>query len=131
MVKRTRVWILASLCVLTVALAPATAVAQETTTEAGGIGIAAAFGSILYAPVKVAYALGGGVVGGLAWLFAAGDSDVAAPIWNRAVRGDYVLTPHHVRGEQPIEFIGRDDVPSVAAAPPDPQYPPPTSDPDW
>lgn len=116
-------------CVLV--MVPAMAQAQENTSEEAGLGMASAFGSLIYAPVKVAYAIGGTVVGGLAWVFSAGDNDVAMPIWNRAVRGDYVLTPTHVTGEQPIEFIGRDDVPSVATAPPDPVYPPPTNDPAW
>ena len=112
-------------------LLPAVAQAEQDTTEEAGLGMASAFGSLLYAPVKVAYAIGGTVVGGLAWVFSAGDNDVAMPIWNRAVRGDYVLTPRHVTGEEPIEFIGRDDVPAVASAPPDPIYPPPSNDPAW
>ena len=129
--NETRIWILAAVCALAVGLAPVAASAEESTTEAGGIGAAAAFGSLLYAPAKVAYAIGGGLVGGLAWVFSAGDTEVAGPIWDRSVRGDYVLTPEHVRGEVPIQFIGQDAVPAVAAPPPDPQYPPPAGDPAW
>jgi hypothetical protein len=113
------------------ALAPNAALAEESPAQEAGIGTAAAIGSLLYAPVKIAYALGGTVVGGLAWCFSAGDKEVAVPIFNRAVRGDYVLTPDHVRGERKIEFIGRDPEPAVATGPPAPAYPPPASDPAW
>ena len=118
-------------CALAVAAVPTAAIAEQGTAEEAGIGVASGLGSLLYSPVKIAYAVGGTVVGGLAWIFSAGDNDVAVPIWNRAVRGDYVLTTQHIRGEQPIEFIGRDDQPAVASAPPDPVYPPPTNDPAW
>ena len=121
-----------ALCMaLVVASVPTAALAEQPAAEEGGVGAAAAFGSLLYAPTKVAYAVGGTVVAGLAWLFSAGDNDVAVPILNRAVRGDYVLTPQHVRGEQPIAFIGRDDGPAVASGPPAPVYPPPSEDPAW
>ncbi|MBW2267537.1 MAG: hypothetical protein JRH16_03085 [Deltaproteobacteria bacterium] len=116
---------------LALASVPTAALAENGASREAGIGVASAFGSLLYAPCKMAYALGGTLVGGLAWVFSAGDTDVAAPIWNRAVRGDYVLTPEHVRRERPIEFIGRDNEVSVAAGPPDPAYPPPANDPAW
>jgi hypothetical protein len=47
-------------------------------------------------------------VAGSAWALAGGDSSVASPILNAAVRGDYVITPDHLRGRQSIEFVGRD-----------------------
>jgi len=87
----------------------------ENTAEEAGFGALAALSSIVYGPVKVVYALGGAVVGGFAWLFSAGDNDVAVPIWNRSVRGDYVVTPQNIRGEKPLEFIGRDPAPQYAA----------------
>lgn len=123
--QKFRLGIIALCTALVMAAVPTAALADQPAAEEGGIGVAAAFGSLLYAPTKVAYAVGGTVVGGLAWLFSAGDNDVAIPIWNRAVRGDYVLTPEHVRGERSIQFIGRDDQPAVATGPP------PTDDPAW
>ena len=124
--------------VWTLALAPSVALAEQDTAEEAGWGFASALGSLVYGPTKVAYAIGGTVIGGLAYVFSAGDLDVAAPIWERSVRGDYVLTPAHIRGERPIEFIGRDAPPAVAAQPPpDPYYPPsssysaPANDPAW
>jgi hypothetical protein len=105
--------------------------AEPSAAEEAGIGTAAAIGSLLYMPVKLAYALGGSTIAGLAWVFSAGDNDVAVPIFDRSVRGDYVLTPAHIRGEQPIEFIGRDVGTAVASGPPAPAYPASTEDPAW
>ncbi len=80
--------------------------AKETATH-GGKGVAAGLGSVVYAPVKVAYAAGGSIVAGLAWVLSGGDSEVAKPIIDASVRGDYVVTPEHLTGEKKLEFVGR------------------------
>jgi hypothetical protein len=95
-------------CILLIGLHPGPARAQEESTgAAAGWGALSALTSLVYAPVKVVYALGGLVVGGFAWVFSAGDNDVAKMVATPAVRGDYVVTPEHLRGERPLEFIGR------------------------
>ncbi len=73
----------------------------------GGLGVAAALASVIYGPTKIVYSLGGAVVSGFAWIFSAGDSEVATTVLTRAVRGTYVITPAALRGETEIEFIGR------------------------
>jgi hypothetical protein len=92
--------------------APANAeelVSPETkqTAEQGGMGAAAGLTSVVYAPVKVAYAAGGSVVAGLAYVLSGGDKDVAKPIFDASVRGDYVVTPEHLSGKRELEFVGR------------------------
>lgn len=116
---RAGVALLAGLLLL--GLAPATALAQESAAESAGYGIGSALCSIVYGPVKLVYALGGTVVGGLAWLLSAGDSEVADAVITPAIRGDYVVTPSHLRGEEPLEFIGRKPAPAYAPPPPQPQ----------
>jgi hypothetical protein len=74
------------------------------------------FTTLLYGPAKVCYAVVGSVVSGLAWAFTAGNSEVAWPIFVNAAYGDYVVTPDHLRGERPLEFVGRDDASATAAA---------------
>jgi hypothetical protein len=69
---------------------------------------------LIYGPLKVVYSLGGTAVAGFAWVFSAGDSEVATTVLTRAVRGTYVITPAALRGEEEIEFIGR--LPEVRAA---------------
>jgi hypothetical protein len=79
---------------------------QSADSEAG-IGIAAGLVSLVYLPAKVLYAVGGGAVAGLAYLASAGDQDVTEPILTPSLRGDYLVTPEHLRGERPLEFFGR------------------------
>lgn len=85
-----------------------------TTAEDGGregeagLGVAAGLISVLYAPAKVLYAAGGGLVAGMAYVLSAGDQDVTEPILTPSLRGDYVVTPAHLRGERQLEFIGRE-----------------------
>ena len=91
-----------------------------------GYGMASAIGSLVYGPTKVAYALGGGLIAGFAYLFSGGDGAVAEPIIDAAMRGDYVIEPAHLRGERDLHFIGRrpdhEAARDVASGPPDEEY---------
>ncbi len=88
---------------MTFAESKAAEVSQES-----GLGAAAALSSLIYGPVKILYATGGVIVGGFAYLFTAGDSEVAEKVFTRSLRGDYVITPAILLGHQRLEFIGRD-----------------------
>lgn len=92
-----------------VAVSPGLARAQSTepTWESGGLGAAAALASLVYGPIKLTNAILGLVVGGFAYPLSGGDADVTMSVINTSVRGDYVVTPSHLRGEQPLEFWGR------------------------
>lgn len=66
-----------------------------------------AFGtSLVYTPVKVCYAILGGLSGGLAYAVTLGDLDTASGVWSPTVGGTYILSPGMVRGDDPIYFIG-------------------------
>jgi type IV secretory pathway VirB2 component (pilin) len=97
----------------TLALTPAPAVADSAGTEYG-LGVGCAFINLLYGPTKMLYATGGAIVSGFAWVFSAGDTDVAKPIWDASMRGDYMVVPDQLRGRKALEFIGR--VPEQAGA---------------
>lgn len=88
------------------ALTPASAGAESPGSEYG-IGVGCAFANLLYGPAKVLYATGGAIVSGFAWVFSAGDTDVAKPIWDASMRGDYMIVPDQLRGRERIDFIGR------------------------
>jgi len=81
-----------------------------------GLQAGALFTTLLYGPVKVCYAVLGSVVSGLAWGVTAGNSDVARPIFVSAAYGDYVVTPDHLTGQRPLEFVGRDQPAATATA---------------
>ena len=107
------------MAILMVALvgAPSASFAGERASETGregGLGAAAALSSLIYAPVKLVYAVGGLVVGGVAWAFTAGDSEVASQVFTRSLRGTYVITPDILTGEEELIFIGRDVAEPVA-----------------
>jgi hypothetical protein len=92
-----------------ISLWPAQAEAQ-THSAAGefGYGVLAVACDIVYAPVKIIYALGGTLIAGPAWLVSGQDRRVFRAIIQPAVRGDYLVTPEHLRGEQALHFMGRD-----------------------
>ena len=93
---------------------PSVALAGDHTKEVSkesGLGAAAALCSLVYSPLKLVYAVGGLVVGSLAWVFTAGDTNVADKVYVRSLRGTYVITPEILSGKEPWVPIGRD--PSV------------------
>ena len=47
------------------------------------------------------------LVGGAAWGLSGGDAEVLDSVITAAVRGDYVVTPEHIRMERGLEFYGR------------------------
>lgn len=61
--------------------------------------------NLVYVPVKLAYSAIGAVTGTIA-LVLAHDGDVANSIWVPTMRGDYVVTAEHLRGETPLQFRG-------------------------
>jgi hypothetical protein len=90
------------------ALAPSPARAEEESLAyEGAVGLGAALSTLVYSPVKLAYAAGGLVVSGLAWLWSGGDSSVTKAVFTASVGGDYVVTPAHLEGSRPLEFVGR------------------------
>ena len=84
--------------------------------DSPGIQIGAGLASLLYTPTKVAYAGLGVVVGGLGWVFSGGDGQVAVDIMQPSFRGDYLIRPAHLRGEEPIHFVGRRPAPEQSIA---------------
>ncbi|MCC6642030.1 MAG: hypothetical protein IT386_12795 [Deltaproteobacteria bacterium] len=81
--------------------------AEASDSEGVGYGIGAALCSIVYGPAKIVYALLGSVVGAGAWAVTGGDDQISTPIFESALYGDYVVTPDVLRGERPLEFVGR------------------------
>ena len=102
--------------------APNNQAAEQPVGEEAGYGVGAALASVFYSPVKVTYAALGLLTGGLGYLLSGGRADVANNIIYPAVRGNYVVTPSHLKGTEPIYFVGapppetgpRADVPTSA-----------------
>ncbi len=70
-------------------------------------GVGAMLCTVVYSPLKLAYAASGLVVGGMAWMWSFGNNRVTRPIFTAALRGDYVVTPEHLTENRRLEFVGR------------------------
>lgn len=94
--------------VLLIALGGQPAIAADDSGTLGGAGLQAAswLATVPYGAVKIAYAVGGGVVGGLAWVMTAGNTDIAKAIWSPAMTGHYTVQPQNLTGEKPLRFVG-------------------------
>lgn len=71
-----------------------------------GIQLTAAAATILYFPFKAAFALGGGIVGGLAYVFSGFCETAAKRIWIPCMYGTYIITPEHLSRDRPVRFLG-------------------------
>jgi len=90
------------------ALAEDSASGNEGSDETG-IQVASWALTVPYAIGKGAFALGGAVVGGLGYVFSGGNFDTAKGVWTPSIYGTYILRPAHLRGEEPIHFLGETD----------------------
>ncbi len=70
------------------------------------MGAASAAATILYFPFKAAFAIGGGIVGGLAYVFSGFSESTAKSIWVPSMYGTYLITPEHLSGDRPVRFLG-------------------------
>lgn len=93
---------------------PGSALAEDQTSgadssEGTGIQVASWLLTVPYCVGKSAFAVAGSVVGGLGYAFSGGNTETAQSIWTKSVYGTYVLRPSHLRGEEPIHFLGEAD----------------------
>lgn len=127
--KLVAVFVLLALCIFTIA---PSAWSQETTgsassanteggdTSSAGMQVAAGASTLLYFPLKAAFAICGGIVGGLAYAFSGGNENAAKSIWITSLYGTYIITPDHLQGNRPIRFLGvaeSTDAPTQAPEP--------------
>ena len=49
----------------------------------------------------------GGLVGGTAYVLSGGNLENTQEILSYFLKGTYVLTPEHLKGEKPVHFIGK------------------------
>lgn len=90
-------------------LTAATASAQPAQRNAGNqfaTGFACFLVSPVYGAFKVAFGMLGGIVGTFAWALSGGDVATANKVWNPTMKGTYVISPDHLRGDRSIVFVG-------------------------
>jgi len=84
-------------------------VSGTDSSEGTGIQVASWLLTVPYCVGKSAFAVAGSVVGGLGYAFSGGNSKTAESVWTTSVYGTYILRPAHLRGEEPIHFVGQSD----------------------
>jgi hypothetical protein len=92
-------------------LSPGDALAEDRESSAwaeAGLGVAALLSTVVWGTTKTICAVGGTLTAGLAYVFTGLNSRPARTVLQASLRGDYVVTPKHLRGEEPLSFIGRD-----------------------
>jgi len=82
--------------------------------EAAGLQAACWALTIPYGAVKMAYAIGGGMVGGLAYAITGGNMEVAKSIWIPSMTGEYIVQPQHLTGEKHLYFVGASSEPPLS-----------------
>ena len=110
------------LCIYVIMTVPAVH-AEDTSDDSGaeftvgtdfavsdtGMSAASGLATIVYFPVKAAFSLAGGIVGGLTYAFTGGNEEATKDVWNASMGGDYVVEPENLTGEKPLNFIGPDE----------------------
>ena len=127
--KLVAVFLLLALCTVTmvpsvwsqeVAASPSSDSTEGGSASSAGMQAAAGLLTIPYVACKAAFALAGGIVGGLTYAFTGGNEIAAKSVWTTSMYGTYILTPDHLQGNRPIRFLGvadSNDAPAPAPAP--------------
>ncbi len=88
---------------------PSTSLAQEeesSPSNEAALGLGSGLLTFLYLPAKVVYATLGGIVGGFTYGLTGGNLNAAQLVWEPSVYGTYVITPEHLKGNEPVRFYG-------------------------
>ncbi|MCX5729295.1 MAG: hypothetical protein NTZ28_10745 [Nitrospirae bacterium] len=126
--KLVAVFLLLALCAVTMvpsawsqetAPPPSSESSEGGSASSAGMQAAAGLLTIPYVACKAAFAIAGGIVGGLTYAFTGGNEQAAKSVWTTSMYGTYILTPDH-QGNRPIRFLGvadSNDAPEPAPAP--------------
>ena len=80
--------------------------ATQSTASQFGLGVSSFFLTIPYGLIKVVYATMGGIIGGFTYALTAGNERAAKAVWDTSLRGTYVITPDHLKGDKAVRFLG-------------------------
>lgn len=112
-------------------VSPGSALADDQTygKRSEGVGIQAAGWALTipYIVAKSAFALTGAIVGGLGYVFSGGNQETAKAVWTTSIYGTYIIRPAHLRGQEPVHFLGKPDEAQSESPRPSPQPAPQTT----
>ncbi len=90
---------------------------NETSAADLGMEVASGVATFVYFPFKAVFALGGGIVGGLTYVFTGGDEEAAKSVWQTSMEGTYNITPKNLTGEEPVHFFGPTQNDGISSTP--------------
>ena len=106
-------------------ISPGSALADDQTygkrSEGVGIHLASWALTIPYIAAKSAFALTGAIVGGVGYVFSGGNQDTAKAVWTTSICGTYIIRPAHLRGQEPVDFLGKTNETQSESSRPSPQ----------
>jgi len=79
---------------------------ESSPSNEAALGIGSALLTVVYFPAKLVYAALGGIVGSFTYGLTGGDLDTAKEVWEPSFYGTYVITPDHLKGNEPVRFFG-------------------------
>jgi len=79
---------------------------ESSPSNEAALGIGSALLTVVYFPCKLVYAALGGIVGTFTYGLTGGDLETAKEVWEPSFYGTYVITPEHLKGNEPVRFVG-------------------------
>ncbi len=77
---------------------------NDSTAQQAAYGAGSVMGTLVYAPVKGAFCILGGVSSGFAFIF--GGSKAAGQVAGGTCGGTWVITPDELKGKEKVQFVG-------------------------
>jgi ABC-type multidrug transport system permease subunit len=68
---------------------------ESSPSNEAALGVGSFFLTLVYTPVKMAYAILGGIVGGFTYGLTGGDLETAQDVWEPSVYGTYIILHHY------------------------------------
>lgn len=59
-----------------------------------------------YTAFKLTFAGLGAIFGAFTYALSGGNEEAAQKVWDASLRGTYIITPEHLKGEKRVEFVG-------------------------
>ena len=79
---------------------------DSSPSNEAALGLGSGLLTLVYLPMKVVYAALGGIVGGFTYGLTGGNLETAQSVWGPSMYGTYVITPEHLKGNEPVRFYG-------------------------
>jgi hypothetical protein len=79
---------------------------NSSPSNEAALGLGSGLLTMVYLPAKIVYAALGGIVGAFTYGLTGGNLETAQSVWEPSFYGTYVITPDHLKGNEPVRFYG-------------------------